>query len=253
MILLKEPGRAEHLFRGSTDTLVWSCLSGVMGSIYTDQEADPISGVACLGDFCFFGGKPDAELVRDCPGGDRGYQILVPEGSGWASLIEECWSGRAEKVTRYAFQKEPDVWDRSQLRRAVQELPEGFELRQIDGELFARARAEAWSRDWTAQFTDYAQYRRYGAGVAALKDGALVSGASAYSAWPGGIEIEIDTHPSYQRRGLAYCCAAALILLCTQRGLYPSWDAHNPASAALACKLGYHPQGEYTAYELRRP
>ena len=32
--------------------------------------------------------------------------------------------------------------------------------------------------------------------------------------------------------------------------MYPSWDAQNPASAALAEKLGYHFDKEYTAYEV---
>ena len=50
----------------------------------------------------------------------------------------------------------------------------------------------------------------------------------------------------YKRQALA--CGAKLILECEKRGLYPSWDAHNPASAALAQKLGYHMEKEYPAY-----
>lgn len=84
----------------------------------------------------------------------------------------------------------------------------------------------------------------------ALKDGVPVSGASSYSSFRGGIEIEIDTHPEHRRRGLAYACGAALILKCLERGWYPSWDAQNPWSLALAQKLGYHFDKAYTAYEI---
>ena len=89
-----------------------------------------------------------------------------------------------------------------------------------------------------------------GAGYAALQGNALVCGASSYADWPGGVEIEIDTHPAHRRRGLARACAAALMLDCLSRGLYPSWDAANPVSAHLAQTLGYIAAGAYPVYEL---
>ncbi|MCR2023895.1 GNAT family N-acetyltransferase, partial [Blautia pseudococcoides] len=46
------------------------------------------------------------------------------------------------------------------------------------------------------------------------------------------------------------CCAAQLILDYLERGLYPSWDAQNPASVALSEKLGYHFDKEYTVCEV---
>ena len=94
--------------------------------------------------------------------------------------------------------------------------------------------------------------RKYGLGAAILKDGELVSGASSYTSYRGGIEIQIDTREDYRRQGLAYICGAKLILECLERGWYPSWDAQNPGSAALAQKLGYHLDHEYTAYEVYR-
>ena len=71
---------------------------------------------------------------------------------------------------------------------------------------------------------------------------------SSYTAYQEGIEIEIDTREEYRRMGLAYACGARLILECLARGIYPSWDAHNLESAALAEKLGYHYDRPYTAF-----
>ena len=68
-----------------------------------------------------------------------------------------------------------------------------------------------------------------------------------------GIEIEVDTRNDCRRRELAQVCCAALILECLQRGLYPSWDAQNPFSVALAEKLGYHFSHTYPAYEVICP
>ncbi|MEG0367206.1 MAG: GNAT family N-acetyltransferase [Coprobacillus sp.] len=66
----------------------------------------------------------------------------------------------------------------------------------------------------------------------------------------GGIEIEIDTRADKRRLGLAKICASKMILECLDRGLYPSWDAHNPISLNLALSLGYVFDKKYVVYEL---
>ena len=49
--LLNEPKKAAPLFDGWQETLIWSCLQGVMGSIYVDDAKEPASAMAVLGDF----------------------------------------------------------------------------------------------------------------------------------------------------------------------------------------------------------
>lgn len=120
----------------------------------------------------------------------------------------------------------------------------------MDEELFGYCRKTTWCRDWVSQYENYAAYREYGLGVVIAKGGEPVSGASSYSSYMGGIEIEIDTREDYRRKGLAYICGAKLILECLKRGWYPSWDAQNKWSVGLAEKLGYHLDCEYMAYEV---
>ena len=122
----------------------------------------------------------------------------------------------------------------------------------IDEHIFGLCSSSAWSRDLVSQYENYEMYKRLGIGAVILKDGQPVSGASSYSTYIGGIEIEIDTKEDYRRKGLAYICGARLILECAKRGLYPSWDAHNMASVRLAEKLGYHFDREYTAFEVNK-
>ena len=83
-----------------------------------------------------------------------------------------------------------------------------------------------------------------------LYEGTVVSGASSYVHFRDGIEIEIDTREDFRRKGLAAACGARLVRECMERGLYPSWDAQNRWSVALAQKLGYHFDKEYDAYEV---
>ena len=84
--------------------------------------------------------------------------------------------------------------------------------------------------------------------MAVLRDETLVAGASSYATFEGGIEIEIDTRPEERRKGLARACGAALILECLDRGLYPSWDAHDTVSLALAEQLGYRADRPYLTF-----
>ena len=170
----------------------------------------------------------------------------------WAELIESCFGDQTKKALRYAVKKEPDVFDRRKLRGMAEGLPEGYTLHMIDEPLFLRLREMDWCRDWVAQYADYAAFQKYGLGVVMLKEGEPVSGASSYSGYIGGIEVEIDTREDFRRRGFAAICGASLILECLERGLYPSWDAQNRQSAALAEKLGYHIDHAYTVYEWRR-
>lgn len=283
-----DPQTAARLFAGWQETMILSCLQGIMGEIYISEpgfrgtsgsgralladtfltDARPLSAVAMLGDFCFLAGEPDAELAAFTPEGwDRDFRILVPRerswnaadesvntphlaGRTWEGVFRQIYGDKARKVTRYAIKKEPGVWDMHRLRAAVAALPPGYELRLIDEEFYDQCRESEWSRDLVAQFRDYGQYREWGLGAVILRGQEIVSGASSYSAYRGGIEIEIDTREDHRRRGLAYICGARLILECCARGLYPSWDAHNLWSVALAEKLGYHFDHAYDAYEI---
>ena len=178
------------------------------------------------------------------------FIIMVPQNEEWAEIIESCFGENAKKVTRYAIKKEPDVFDRAALQKVVDSLSKDYTLKMMDEELFWHCKETGWCRDWISQYPEYELYREYGLGAIILRDGEPVSGASSYSAYKEGIEIEIDTHPDHRLKGLARCCGARLILECLDRGLYPSWDAQNPESLHLAESFGYKPAGAYTAYEI---
>ena len=247
---IKQAKNASGLFAGWQETMVWSCLQGVMGKIYGDCAEKPESAMALLGDFAFFAGKPHRELVLEGPGkSGQSFLILTPQDEQWGELIADCLGQSVRKTVRYAIKKEPDVFCRPKLQAAVDNLPKGYELAGIDEAMFFRCREIPWCRDWVSLYRDYKHYQEYGLGVVILRDGEPVSGASSYSGYPGGIEIEIDTRTDCRRRGLAYICGAKLILECLDRGWYPSWDAQNLWSVALAEKLGYHFDHEYVVYE----
>lgn len=230
-------------FSNWEETFIWSCLQGCMGYFITDHEESPSAAQIVVGDFCFFAGKPSDTFVKQAAA-----PIIVPQNGEWEKSIESVWKNSVKKTLRYAIKKEPDVFDVEKLSHYANSLRETYELRFIDEKIYHSILQNNWSRDLCSQFADYSDYHKRGLGVVVLYQGKPVCGASSYTVYHGGIEIEIDTQPEFRKRGLATACGAKLILECLSRGLYPSWDAYDLRSVSLAEKLGYHMDHPYTVY-----
>lgn len=249
---MTETEHVSSLFGNWEETLIWSCLQGIMGKVYADDGNTPTAAMAIIGDFTFFAGKPNLELVSYKPDlCTQNFMIMVPQNESWKQMILNFYGKRATAISRYAIKKEPHIFDQRILEKAVASLPEQYTLSMIDERLYQMCKAEEWSADLASQFPDYDTYRRFGIGAVICKGTTLISGASSYARYKEGIEIEIDTREEFRRKGFAYVCGAKLISECLKRNLYPSWDAHNKASVALAEKLGYHYSHTYAAIEIR--
>ena len=245
VIELNDTSKVKDLFAGWQETLIYSCLQKVMGRIFVTDPDDPVSAFAFAGCFGFFAGEPDRELVKNKP---KGFAILVPRNEAWEKVIEDVYPG-AKKVKRYAIKKDTR-FDTAALQKNIDMLPKEYEIREIDSEIYDMCLEDSATRDFVSSFADKDQYLDLGRGVVILKEGRIVSGASSYSRYKEGIEIEVDTVEDERRKHLATAVCSALILRCLKEGLYPSWDAQNMNSVHLAEKLGYEFDHEYTAYEV---
>lgn len=242
---LTETSKAEKLFEGWNETLIYSCLQKVMGRIYVTDPEEPLSAMAFVGCFAFLAGEADRELIVNKP---DGFVIMVPQDEGWSELIEECYPD-ARKVIRYAIRKDT-VFDKEDLARRAASIPEGYVLKKIDPDIYDLCIKDPVTADFVSAFGSKEKYLELGLGMVILKDGKIVSGASSYTRYKEGIEIEVDTVESERRKGLASAVCSALILECLGKGLYPSWDAHDMNSVQLARRFGYVYDHEYVAYEL---
>ncbi|WRS28084.1 GNAT family N-acetyltransferase [Oscillospiraceae bacterium MB08-C2-2] len=248
----EEMHKIAPLFEGWNETMIWSCLQGYMGNAWVDSLVSPQSAQIITGDFCFFSGKPNMELVKNIPTSFPSPCLLMAATTEqWFPLIEQQYAQRAEKSIRYAFKKDTQGFDTVQLQRYANNLPSHYSLLPIDEKQYHVTSLEPWSRDLCSQFPTYEDYEKRGLGFVIMEGEKIICGASSYTVYRDGIEIEIDTHPEYRRRGLATVCAANLILKCLEQRLYPSWDAANKESASLAQKLGYISDGEYTVYAVK--
>lgn len=242
---LDDTSKVKHLFDGWNETLIFSCIQKVMGKIYVTDIGNPKAAFAYVGCFGFYAGEPEKELVINKP---EGFVILIPQNEAWAKLIKECFP-TAKQVTRYAIKKNTR-FNEEVLRKNIRMLPKGYELKKIDAEIYDKCLESPVTADFVASFKDKETYLSIGRGMVITKNNTVVSGASSYTRYLDGIEIEVDTVEDERRKHLATIVCSALILNCLEEGLYPSWDAQNMNSVRLAEKLGYEYDHEYIAYEV---
>ena len=243
--------KAWQLFDGTEETLVWSALQGIMGEVTGDDPDQPSTVRTITADFAFFAGDPDTSaaeaLIRS---------VTVPllgcgdhQTESWKERILSIWSD-AQIFDRYTIEKNTQ-FDRQMLQAYAAKLPDGFTMVPIDESGYERCLKEKWMCDFVSNFSSASDFVKHGIGFLAIDPlGQPAAGASSYTVYQGGIEIEVDTNENYRRMGLALAVCAKLILTCLDKGLYPSWDAANLASVSLARKLGYQPGHHYEVFYL---
>lgn len=225
---------------------VAAVIEGGMGRAFADAAAAPAAGLLLL-DFSILGGEAAspgaAELVRLLEPGPG--SAIVPD-EAWRRVLATYYRGELRDDPREAFKA--GRFDRERLRRFRAALPAGFELVRVQpDQVAAFAELEV---DLVHNFASHAEFSERGVGFGVLREGRFVAGCSAFAIGGGALEIEIDTHPDFRRRGLARVVGAAMVLWCLDHGLEPCWDAANSVSAALARQLGFVSTGQYVAHRL---
>lgn len=236
------------MFDGMDDTVILSCLQGHMGSAWVDDLENPTVVQVKVGIFVFFAGNPNAKMAEELLCNLSDYNLVIVNTDEWKKRIESVHKGSLEKFQRYNFKKNPEHLDKNHIQNLLSPLPEGYELKKIDASIVNEPSFHALSEDFTAQFDSNEDFINRGVGFVILNGGQVVCGATSFSIYDDGIEIEIATDPRHRRKGLATITASALILDCLDKGIYPSWDAANKESVILAEKLGYIFKESYDTY-----
>ncbi len=78
----KVKGNIQKIFRNWNETIIWSCLQGIMGEIHTNLYED--AAMAILGDFAFYAGNPSEGLVKYKPEScKQDFIIMAPQNANW--------------------------------------------------------------------------------------------------------------------------------------------------------------------------
>jgi GNAT superfamily N-acetyltransferase len=221
-------------------------LEGTMGRAWADDASRPTVGMIHL-DFCLLAGDPDSRAAEEAVRRLQPPWSAGVSSNAWERLLRHVWGDALATRQRIDFRS--GEWDRPRLGSFIDALPEGYDLRRITRNDAARFRQLADSLVYN--FSSLEHFIDWGVGFGVEHEGRFVSGCSSFAISSRRLEFEIQTHPEVRRRGLAAAAASAMIEHCIGRGLEPCWDAHNPASATLATKLGFVDPAPYTAYEVK--
>ncbi|MGO5006659.1 GNAT family N-acetyltransferase [Bacillus wiedmannii] len=236
------------MFEDFNNVVLLSYLQGHMGNAWVNDLENPTVAQVTVGIFTFYAGDPNRreteELLRNIP--ER--MLVIVNSEEWKKRLETCYERKIDKFLRYKFKRNMEVFDHSKLQSFISMLPKGYELRRIDEHIVNIPTLHKVSEDFTSQFKSIEDYLNRGIGYSILYKGEVVCGASSYSIYDNGIEIEVATDLNHRRKGLATIVSAALILACLEKEIYPNWDAANTTSAKLAEKLGYAFDRAYDTY-----
>ncbi len=248
-------GYAER-FGWCRDSMVKSYFDGLMGTGFAERESDAHWAAVRAGDYLFCAGSPvnaeaAAEYIR-CEMGSEA--VIVPEyAEDWLAALTD--SGLAlTAFTRYHTRLPEGGFDLEALQRAADAVNGCGCMRIVRaGEKeYAQLRDCEWENSFVANFGGMEDFLENGFAFCIYVGDELASAASTFGYYSGGYELQIATAPKFRRRGFAMSAAAAFLLECIRRGKTPHWDAAHLGSVRIAQRLGFVPDGEYTALKLRQ-
>lgn len=246
------PEKAFEMLSGFKDSVIFSIFENITGKLYVDDEKKPEIALGCYKDFCFLSGNPckvenlDAVLFSQCDN-----PVLIADNSLWADFLAK--NTGFEKITRYKL-KACESFDTVKLKsftEKIKSFPQ-LSMRIMNGEDYDSFNPVGWEHDMRGCYKNREDFCEKSFGVIISDGREIVCGATAYSYYSKGIEIQIETKENYRNKGLATIAAAQLLLECEKRGATPHWDAAHMQSAKMAMKLGFEIVCRYDAYQLKK-
>jgi GNAT superfamily N-acetyltransferase len=229
-----------------------ACLYAVIensyGQAWSDGSSAPEAALVRLLDFSHPAGDADSPAAVALAAAISPGDTVVAQSPDWERPLRSVFGERVSRRTRTAMH--PGNFDRSRLLAFMAQLSSGFRLVRIDASNIDRF--AALDGALVDAFPSRAEFLAHGVGFGVEHDNRFVAGASSLALASDHLEIEIDTHLDFRRRGFATVVGAAIVDYCVERGITPGWDAHNPPSAALAMKLGFVDPSPYDAWLVSR-
>lgn len=222
-------------------------LYSEMGFACVDRSDEPTICCLTLSDFVIYAGDASSSAAQYFLATTARPCYVLPSSREWRQLVHAQAPSGCTSRTRHSFSA--DALDRGVLSEAAAGIPRGYELRRFDEETVKKAAEQRWSCSLVENFPSADYFLDDGIGYGVFDGDRLVCGATSFAAYRDVLEIEVDTHPAYRRRGLATAASARLVEYCLEHGLVPHWDAANEASRALAEKLGFNLERSYEVLE----
>ncbi len=241
-----------ELFRAQSSPKVLTYLQGYAGEAYVDNLEDPTVAVIMVSIFAIIAGDPQSNFAENLLQSIPDKRLIIAPSDAWNKKIEEVLTTSVTKHRQYRCSSKANSFDIPTLESYKDTLQEGYTLKQIDMSIISDTDHDGLPQDFTENFGSVNEFVERGVGFWILHNGAVVSGATSFYIYDGGIEIDIETDEDHRGKGLATVVAAELIFYCLEHNLTPHWEATNPTSLKLALKLGYSFESECDSYWIWR-
>jgi GNAT superfamily N-acetyltransferase len=210
--------------------LIKSILHDYRGMVLEEADAT----LLLLGDFIFVHGNPETwePLVQHFS--RRNSNIIFPWDTDFSILLPKL-SNNYRIIQRHSF---PEQIPNVKTNETQPEL-EDLKIVPILTNHYDSIRKLEWAKDILGYFDGSEDFGNYGKSFMLFHGKTPVAGIGTYMRYRNSIEVEVDTHPAWRRKGLAAYLGAFFLNFCKQNKLVPHWDAYNNASKALAEKLGF--------------
>ena len=158
--------------------------------------------------------------------------------------VEAFFQGKEdiERTPRYALR----------LRKLLpyKEIPEGYELKEIDEDLFSRIEGRVVPRNF---WSSSEEFLTKGKGYCLVKNGEAAAVAFSAACSSRQIDIGIETREAHRRKGLAAIAARKMAEYVLSIGKEPVWDCNvtNAGSRATAERVGFEVVSQYAHYKAK--
>jgi hypothetical protein len=212
-----------------------------VGKVFTDDKIAPSLMLVCSpAGYIFLGGEPNqASLIKIAS-----YLKTLP----YVSLVSPLdWKFKGffigvgfTAVDRIQFQRRAAT---SSLDSWKNKLPNQYSITKINKENFPQCN---WHSFILSCYGESDRFFSNGVGFCLTDQGKIVSESYGLMA-ADKAEIGVVTDPSYYGQNLGTCICAIILDYCYAHNIEPFWscNADNPASAAIAKKLGFEVDCSY--------
>ena len=178
----------------------------------------------------------------------RPIYVITPQNLEWDNVIKKKYKNLLVPLKFVEFHYKNT--NTKKLQSLINIIPDSYHIKEFDCTLSKKAEIDLENEYLFENFNSLSDFIDKGLGFCTVHNGLVVSAATSMAKSSKAIDIEIQTHKDYRKRGLASAVGAKLVLSCIEKGVKPMWLAANVASEKLAEKIGYTKTGEYISYSV---
>ncbi|MFW9849128.1 MAG: GNAT family N-acetyltransferase [Candidatus Thorarchaeota archaeon] len=221
-------------------------LKEKLGQAFSDNLESPHVVLLLYRGLVFISGDASHMSVDDLLGKIPEKWFIIPPPGAWEDKLKQTWGDSLKSLQRTKFSSEN--LDARKMMEIQSNLPNGMEIERVTIDSINEISQQA-KQVISLIFPSLEVFMEKNFGFLIRENEKIVSLALAASPiYSNEFEIHIETHPDYQKRGLALISAAKLIQYSLEHGLIPHWDAENHPSAKLATRLGFTEPEVYNGY-----